>query len=210
MLQDLPAPRLLMGLSSVEGSDGQSLHYILVHLTLLNRLFSKDCECAHDLTWPQLCLMICVNGNPNLLLKQNSIATWEFRLKTTSQFCLGIYFTFVSELFYLYCERMEIQKWEMEQKSKTGVQLETLVLLLSSCIMSVVATELSWVLKWLIIARTSGLGHPSSTCPLLRQCQMFPWQLEDNDVINPMKTFMIILWFLFASFNADIAIKVQK
>lgn len=41
MLHDLPGPCLLMGLSSLEGSDGQSLCYIVVHLTLLNRPFSK-------------------------------------------------------------------------------------------------------------------------------------------------------------------------
>lgn len=72
-----PSLCLFKGLGSLDGLDGQPLCHILVHLTLLNRLLSRGYCFSHDLTWPQQqrCLMICANGNPNLLLNQISMAT---------------------------------------------------------------------------------------------------------------------------------------
>lgn len=87
-----------MGLGSLEELDGQALCHILVDLTSLNRLLSRGYWCSHDLTWPQqkLCLMICANGNLNLLLNQISMATQDSRPHCS--FCLEINSSFVSEV----------------------------------------------------------------------------------------------------------------
>lgn len=71
-----PGPCLLKGLGSFGVLEGQPLCHIVLHSTLSNKLLSRGQWCSHDLTWPQQkrCLMICANGNSNLLI---SMVTWD-------------------------------------------------------------------------------------------------------------------------------------